>query len=95
MFRSAYAPRAAYPSSGTTVTSVRSGCVGYILFRPARLALSGRMPLPKSAEVLREHLGAACLPNDRWPSEHLVLGAEFTFREAEHDGGESPCFFCT
>lgn len=47
--RSAYAPNQANISPWTTMTPTRFGCVGYVLFRPARLALSGRMPLPKSA----------------------------------------------
>ena len=76
----AYAPQAADVSPRMTRTTTGSGCVGYLLFRPACLALSGWMPLPENAEVLQEHLCAACLPNDRWLSEHLVLVAEFMCR---------------
>ena len=66
----------------------RSGCFGYILFRPARMALSERIPLPAYAEVLRDHLGATCLPNDwtRGLCRQVTLLTVYYLSTCSYDG---------
>jgi CCR4-NOT transcription complex subunit 6 len=62
----------------TNVTPTFEGCIDYIFIRSfSRLQLKGRFELPASKEELKKKYHSEVLPSRSWPSDHLLLGAEF------------------
>ena len=78
----------------TNVTFSFVSTLDYIFYEPSKLELESRLYVPKSfaelndLEIPQGHL----LPSDCWPSDHLAIGANFSFAEtapAEKDTGVS------
>jgi mRNA deadenylase, exonuclease subunit and related nucleases len=65
----------------TNVTSDFVGALDYIFFEKEKLRQVGRFTVPKSFAKLNsesEHNGHL-LPSKYWPSDHLCIGAKFSF----------------
>jgi mRNA deadenylase 3'-5' endonuclease subunit Ccr4 len=63
----------------TNVTPDFQGFLDYVFYQPTRLRLNAILPLPESIESLSTLHGSDCLPSSSWPSDHLLVGAAFTF----------------
>ena len=69
--------------SFTNVTSHFVGLLDYVWFEPAKMSLSKRLYIPTSFKTLKATTpveNGHLLPSDIWPSDHLAVGAELTFK---------------
>lgn len=85
VFRSAYGDQSSKSKDElipfTNVTSGFVGLLDYILYEEKSLVQTGRLRVPKSFTDLNHeglHNGHL-LPSNRWPSDHLCVGASFQF----------------
>ena len=66
----------------TNVTADFVGLLDYIFFETAEFDQTHRLEVPTSFRTLngRGEAGGHLLPSDKWPSDHLALGARFVFK---------------
>ena len=63
----------------TNVTRDFCGLLDYVFFDPFMLQKKGIVKLPESLDALLEQYGSSHLPSRQWPSDHLIVGAVFSF----------------
>jgi len=66
----------------TNVTADFVGLLDYIFFETSEFDQTHRLEVPTSFRTLngRGEAGGHLLPSDKWPSDHLALGARFVFK---------------